>query len=636
MNIRSNKRVWRRPRTVALVFIPLTIAGCGLLTEKVLRDAGFFGAGALAVSLLGGNFPPDTGGDDGQPTDGDGPTGQPVPGEDGINCWDVNGNGVNDPEEDVNGDDVFDAQDCLGAPGPEGPEGPQGEPGPPGLPGDAGPQGPDGPEGPEGPQGVPGPEGPEGDGGPRGPQGEPGPTLFSTMVEEFFTVEGGDYGRMQIDPGGSLPIVSIREPALGTCGDVEGDVGVVAMRVAVPHAYTEGNPVTMRLFLWRTGEVSDDCSVFRLDAFRAWHGNTISRYGDPRFVKFELPPDLASDGSLLYVDLPLNAAARPGGGLSFPDDLQPADLLAFEFNTMEDFSDGGCYSVLAAEFFESEVDDFVEVQHAVVYDHYGDILCNDCNGNAVDDFIETDPQTCVEGSDLWPDCIDCDQNRRPDMCQEVRPLCQKADLVFVMDTSRSMDNYGERGCDMSQEIIPMLEDVGITIQSRILAITSENALFSCQGDSVEGLLGPEVPGTDDELLDSVEDWGPATAIVAQRYDWSDDALRIVIPISDEGPQNGNPCFWHTDGEAIKNAIDVAQQNNVIAAPMVAGHHNLCVKWRAGNLADGTCGRTFQIGDKPDEFADWVASLFNPELGCEASSIAEPDPEGVDDANLDES
>lgn len=50
-------------------------------------------------------------------------------GEDGINCWDLNGNRVNDPEEDINQDSAFDAEDCTG---PEGPQGEQGEQGPPG------------------------------------------------------------------------------------------------------------------------------------------------------------------------------------------------------------------------------------------------------------------------------------------------------------------------------------------------------------------------------------------------------------------------------------------------------------------------------------------------------------------------
>ncbi|MFC4219937.1 collagen-like triple helix repeat-containing protein [Flagellimonas marina] len=62
-----------------------------------------------------------------------GPTGQVGPtgptgdagadsadGADGINCWDLNGDGVNDPEEDINGDEVFDALDCQGEDGEGG------------------------------------------------------------------------------------------------------------------------------------------------------------------------------------------------------------------------------------------------------------------------------------------------------------------------------------------------------------------------------------------------------------------------------------------------------------------------------------------------------------------------------------
>ena len=62
-------------------------------------------------------------------------------GADGLNCWDLNGNGDCDGEEDWTGeadepDGVCDALDCRGAhgiPGPPGDEGPQGPPGPPGA-----------------------------------------------------------------------------------------------------------------------------------------------------------------------------------------------------------------------------------------------------------------------------------------------------------------------------------------------------------------------------------------------------------------------------------------------------------------------------------------------------------------------
>ena len=64
---------------------------------------------------------------------------QPLPpgpaGADGINCWDLNGNGKKDPGEDKNGDGKWDANDCQGPPGPKGPAGPAGPRGAKGAPG---------------------------------------------------------------------------------------------------------------------------------------------------------------------------------------------------------------------------------------------------------------------------------------------------------------------------------------------------------------------------------------------------------------------------------------------------------------------------------------------------------------------
>lgn len=50
----------------------------------------------------------------------------------GINCWDVNLNGLNDVFEDTNNDGVFTAEDCQGQTGSSGPNGSTGAQGPPG------------------------------------------------------------------------------------------------------------------------------------------------------------------------------------------------------------------------------------------------------------------------------------------------------------------------------------------------------------------------------------------------------------------------------------------------------------------------------------------------------------------------
>src|SRR5690606_24436410 len=45
-------------------------------------------------------------------------------GTDGLSCWDLDGDGIQDGDEDINTDGSWDALDCQGAEGVEGPAGP--------------------------------------------------------------------------------------------------------------------------------------------------------------------------------------------------------------------------------------------------------------------------------------------------------------------------------------------------------------------------------------------------------------------------------------------------------------------------------------------------------------------------------
>lgn len=98
-----------------------------------------------------------------------------VNGTNGLACWDTNGNGIEDPAEDINGDLVWDALDCQGA---------DGAPGPAGIPG---PQGPIGATGPQGPQGTQGIQGVAGTQGPIGPVGPAGPSVNAHNGTSFST-----------------------------------------------------------------------------------------------------------------------------------------------------------------------------------------------------------------------------------------------------------------------------------------------------------------------------------------------------------------------------------------------------------------------------------------------------------------
>jgi collagen type VII alpha len=83
-----------------------------------------------------------------------GPQGLP-----GVNCWDINGDGVNDPNEDSNSDGQWNALDCQGDSGLAGATGPQGAIGPSGAQGIQGVQGATGPQGTVGVTGATGASG---------------------------------------------------------------------------------------------------------------------------------------------------------------------------------------------------------------------------------------------------------------------------------------------------------------------------------------------------------------------------------------------------------------------------------------------------------------------------------------------
>jgi len=100
---------------------------------------------------------------------------RPTDNVNGLDCWDLDGNGQCDVmSEDMTGDGLCNAADCEGPPGPQGPVGPEGPQGSQGPQGQIGPQGPQGPIGLSGGQGNPGPQGAQGPVGPNGAQGPPG------------------------------------------------------------------------------------------------------------------------------------------------------------------------------------------------------------------------------------------------------------------------------------------------------------------------------------------------------------------------------------------------------------------------------------------------------------------------------
>ncbi len=399
---------WAVRGTAVTICAALTvIPGCGggfLGLEDYQRDF-LFGIGAVAIDLLGG-------GDVLQP-------GQEAP--------------------------TVGPQGPEGPAGPAGPSGPtgatgrdgdRGAPGPTGRPGDDGVDGAPGAPGTDGIDGQDGTSGQPGSIGPPGAPGAPGPTLWTVLIDRFFSIEGGTYDGLELHRGADLPTVEILEPAIGACG--ADTVGVAAFVVPVGPRYA-GHAATMRLYFWRTGAGGEpgSCFAFRLDAFRARHGLGIEVLGAPNSVRID-DSAAGTDGALIVVDLPLFET-----GLGLARDLQVADLLAFEINALDEFQDNGCYALLIVEIFESAPGVASIPTHAVIYPEGAPVGCTiDCNDNGIDDFVETDPLTCFENAELWPACRDCNDNRIPDVCEisscDGSATCVDCNQDGILDTCQEI------------------------------------------------------------------------------------------------------------------------------------------------------------------------------------------------------
>ena len=161
--------------------------------------------------------------------------------------------------------------------------------------------------------------------------------------------------------------------------------------------------------------------------------------------------------------------------------------------------------------------------------------------------------------------IDCNDNGIDD-AQELA-ACSDIEVVFVIDTSSSMDDPIVFVCGQIDDALARLVDYGLPVQSEVVSIEAGTNCIcpSCEstlpnvhdryGDEATGYpqvphLGTCNPGTDGDE----EDWAPATAIVAANKSWTEGGIRIIVPISDEGPRCGDPV---SDPGADRDAIDAA-------------------------------------------------------------------------------
>lgn len=175
--------------------------------------------------------------------------------------------------------------------------------------------------------------------------------------------------------------------------------------------------------------------------------------------------------------------------------------------------------------------------------------------------------------------------------------CSSLDMVFAFDTSGSMSPVSQSMCDLARDLVDVLADDGIPVSANYWGLVNSNG-GSCLSSSVLDEMGPEVPNSPPpwmEFLDvcpsgslTTENWAPATAILANRYPWADDAVRLVIPVADDGPFCGQP-FDDRDIESVYHARDVAIGNDVVISPLLPEQAADPVRAMAGLMTVGTGG-----------------------------------------------
>lgn len=195
----------------------------------------------------------------------------------------------------------------------------------------------------------------------------------------------------------------------------------------------------------------------------------------------------------------------------------------------------------------------------------------------------------------------------------------QVDVVFVMDTSGSMDDEFTALCAEIPRIVKELENRGVSVHYKILNIHPplDANIVSC----AEGYISETVAGA---TATHAEDWGPAVRDVSAGYGWQPKQVRVVITMSDEPPYHGEPCAG-SDEDSIVQAITAALANRVRVAPILGSGHEKwpCARQLADKLATGTGGAVF-LSTLP------AADLVDGIMGIIGSMVADQDGDGITD------
>ena len=134
----------------------------------------------------------------------------------------------------------------------------------------------------------------------------------------------------------------------------------------------------------------------------------------------------------------------------------------------------------------------------------------------------------------------------------------KVDIIFAMDTSGSMSNEASALVNSMNSVTSELS-ADFDLDTKLWGITSTRW----------GLTSNVRAEVSNGTANHSEDWGPATYDLAALYTgWRANTVKIIVPISDECPENGNGC-GADDETSVSTARAAADANNVQVLPIIS-------------------------------------------------------------------
>lgn len=153
----------------------------------------------------------------------------------------------------------------------------------------------------------------------------------------------------------------------------------------------------------------------------------------------------------------------------------------------------------------------------------------------------------------------------------------KVDIIFAMDTSGSMS-------DEATALVNAINGVTSDLSSEF---DIDAKLWGITG-SGWGLTSYVTANVSNPLSNHLEDWAPAVNDLSSKYNgWRSGTVKIIIPISDECPENGDGCY-QDDEIAVTNARAVADANGINVLPIIGSPYTSSlyakIKQLASNLS----------------------------------------------------